>query len=61
MREGKAFSIRMIGDFYSFPLYNESGGTVHDLETAIAEAERQYHNGWRELFNGDEGITNEEV
>jgi hypothetical protein len=54
------FSVRLVGQFYTLGLYDEHGRYIHDLDTAAAEAERQFGPDWREVGNGQQGISRDE-
>ena len=55
-----AFKIHFPGNMHEFELYDERGQKIEDLQTAIAEADRQFPGEPWEVYNGDEGMTNKE-
>ena len=54
------FSVWLKGSFYALSLYDKRGCDIHDLDTAAAEAERQFGKEWREVGNGEEGTSRDE-
>jgi hypothetical protein len=54
------FSVWLKGDFFAHGLYDERGCYIYDRDVAATEAERQFGDGWREVGNGQEGISRDE-
>ena len=54
------FFVRLVGQSHTLSLYDERGRDIHDLDTAAAEAERRFGQDWREVGNGQQGISRDE-
>jgi hypothetical protein len=46
------FKVQLVGSFHTLEIYDSRGREIDDLETAVAEAERQYRDEWKCVFNG---------
>jgi hypothetical protein len=56
------FKIKVgLGAFYSAELLDSEGKPVTTLERAVAVAQESHPNDWREVYNGNVGISREEV
>ena len=51
-----AFWILLKNGPYEF--YDRTGRTIHNLNKAVEEANDQYGNNWREVYNGQERRLN---
>ena len=60
-RVAPAFSFRLIGSFYSGPLYDEAGREVTSLANALRVVEEVYSEEWAEVFNGLEGRNRDDT
>ena len=54
------FGVRLAGQSQYLALYNRRGADIHDLEWAADAAEREHGDRWREVSNGQEGISRDE-
>lgn len=55
------FKVTFVGSFYSSELYDRHGKEVFTLDDAIQTAEELYGEDWKEVFNGQEGISRDET
>lgn len=55
MTAKKPFRVRLKGSLYALELYDERGGYIYDLQTAIDTATRKFGSELREVYNGREG------
>lgn len=60
MKEPNAFSVRIVGSFYSYPLYDKRGREIRSLPEAIETAEEMYGDEWLEVFNGERGTSRDD-
>jgi hypothetical protein len=57
----KKFAVTLKGSFHSFSLYDGAGREVFDIEDATTVAEEQFGADWKEVGNGQEGISRAEL
>lgn len=55
------FQVRFRGTFYAYGLYSREGKQYFTLKEAAQAAEEQYGEDWREVYNGQEAISREEM
>jgi hypothetical protein len=46
--------------FYAYALLDDKGAEQYDLHSAAQLAEDMYGDDWREVANGEDGISREE-
>jgi hypothetical protein len=57
----KPFKVYLQGSFWALDLYDQHGREIDNLQDAITQAETQHGPHWREVANGLEGISREEI
>lgn len=58
--EPKQFRVCLVSTFYSMELYDERGDEVYDLGDACRVAEELYGESWKEVYNGQFGLSRDE-
>lgn len=56
----RRFEVRFVGGFFTYALLDEKGQEQYSLEDACTLAERMYGVDWKEVYNGETGISREE-
>jgi len=56
----RPFSVELVGEFYTFKLYDSRGREIMDMQAAAEFAESEFGADWAGVFNGSEGIARDD-